>query len=740
MRHFNRFVILLIAFLFTGLKASANDWSDWFAMSDVTFNASTRTMKWKVVMYDDIGYDEMWRSDHGGMTIKVSKDNGSTWVTLGSVSCNSDGDDRKLSVASGAPGSLWGSDYGGSNRKYMYVNWTVPHEYLNCKLKFNMSGTWHYNGPGSNIGVNVTQEQTCSYQFSVSQINWDTSKNRIDVRPNGDVYAYYYLTGSGNSDALAHVVAYTGTNQSNMSWNGVGRITVGDKRENNISFGIDKISGASLKKGFYIRLQYEYWHKTTNNFYGTKTEDFYFPGYPYPSNLSARFDQTSKKVELHWNSNNTGHDQLGYWMVYRDGKFLTRLSESTTSYVDDGMSYEKDVQYTVRWSRQDYAYQTTNYFKGLETSSTVNTSRNVPIEGLNVNSLSDRITIDWNTSSYPSGWGHHFKIFVDDKEVGDLKPSADGQTSFNWQHINKYATIGEVTNYKTDDLDACGPHDYRIEGWVDNVKRSERAIEDQAIGNGVRFTKFSISKGSYEGKVRVSVNVSKISGTSDANLITIERRVAESSDNFVEMYRIQNGSNTVVWDDEEVKPGVYYEYRVSCATECTNGNNPLTAKNDIGFAQSMGTVAGQIAFGSGTAVEGVDVTLTPSGDANEANRQKHSLYLTDQDASCTWQFEGSDYVNEAFVDNDFTLQAWLWPSQVPTSSSTAYTIMDLGNSALMFNGEGLVWKTGNNSVYFRDDDMKLPEHHYSQVTLVRSGANYTAYVINYMDDTLHVGQ
>lgn len=106
----------------------------------------------------------------------------------------------------------------------------------------------------------------------------------------------------------------------------------------------------------------------------------------------------------------------------------------------------------------------------------------------------------------------------------------DNQTSFKWEHRStdkhgqrETSQIDGTNYYYTEEpLNACTPHDYRIEGVIGSNTLSSVTILKKAVGDGTIFYSFDVTKGTYPGKVRLSWHVN-LQGSKEAKTYYIVR-------------------------------------------------------------------------------------------------------------------------------------------------------------------------------------------------------------------------
>ena len=450
------------------------------------------------------------------------------------------------------------------------------------------------------------------------------------------------------------------------------------------------------------------------------------------TNLKGVFNQRDKKVNLSWSVGTIPGNYSDYkWVVYRDGKKIAELAQNVRAYADTGFSNEAKPVYDVYYVSN--FWDVTTRRNDTKASVTVNTTRTMPVKNLKVEQLSDRIVFTWNSDAYPKSFGHKFRIYVNDEKdpIYTLTP-ADNQSAMRWehrttdQHANRQNKVDAATGvpYTEEPLSACSPRTYRIEGVIGDAVLNTYNISKKAIGEGTKFYALDASKGVYEGSVKLSWHVN-LQGTTNAKTYIIERRRAEQeSEAWETLTRLSSSEEYLFYTDATSQPGIYYDYRVTVEDKCDDGTIVNSDMTNIGFAKSTGTVTGRIAYGSsGTAVQGVDVTMTMTNSDGKEAEQYHSIYFSDATGVVTWPYPSSDYAANLFA-GDFSIQLWLYPE---TFSKGLIAHLG-GNAGLGMTAAGQLTFTGGTTTQ-TFSGISLQKEAYNHVVLTRSGTKLKCYVL-----------
>lgn len=151
-------------------------------------------------------------------------------------------------------------------------------------------------------------------------------------------------------------------------------------------------------------------------------------------------------------------------------------------------------------------------------------------------------------------------------------------------------------------------------------------VADGGIEGESAVTSVSASRGTYSGMVRITWEAKQI-GTSPTYYY-VQRRLMSSTDekDYVTLYKTSGVAKTYSYEDATAQAGSYYQYRVQCYRECDDVLTEGIARETDGFALATGIISGRISYGTGTAVQGVKVSLAKtSGSNTDAQQSFHAL-------------------------------------------------------------------------------------------------------------------
>ena len=721
-----------------------------------------------------MGYKEGFMEAGNGLDIWASKDGGSSWEKIINIYTNENFIFFVRNQASGCAkyeNSYTTTEYTVGHYYHQKIRWTLPIQWRNCNIKLKCTGTWckpngsdsgslpekDANGKPKNENLTIFSIAT-PYTFNVRSISWNTGWS---ISPDSTITVPYKFEGtSRNTDGNTHICT-----QIDGGYNS----TIGYKNPNkyangSYTFNLKDID-MNFRKKFTITPYHEFTHdndkdnKNSRKDYKQFASTLTFSPFPIAVIENTEFIQLSNQVKLTWKADNTNYSMGKWdtrWIIYRNGVLIDsvfqRITEEgntnhnynsdtgTYTYIDEKFPNETDLEYEIYYVWRDWPAKTKvaslKSITRAANSNKVNTKRTVPVKEAEAKSYPDSIVFTWTSDHYPSGWGHEFRIYVDNETspIYTITPK-DMQGEFKWihrttdQHSDRQAGIDEHgVPYVEEPLNACGPHTYRIQGVVKDKELVDDKVvfAKRAIGNGTRFYSLDATKGNHPGKVKLAWRVN-LQGSTDAKTYVVERRTAENEDEaWTQLTRMSSKDENLTYDDDTPLPGVYYDYRVTVIDKCSDGTETTNDKTDIGFAKTTGTVSGRITFGSaGNSVVGADVEAKKTGASGESGNQYRSMHFTNNTGSVRWTYPNDTYAANNFSTGDFSIQLWMNPSEltetktVRLNGETCYVGMDANGKLTLVNGA--------NTLTF--NDLKLTAGKYNHVALTRKAGTLTGYLI-----------
>ena len=666
---------------------------------------------------------------------------------------------------------------------YNYIRtfkWELPIEWRNCNIHFMAQGTWtDKDGTTDPHTINSRSDghvrsQKTPYTFTIRKITWNGD---LTISPDSTITVPYKLeTTARNTDGYTRIWTYTNGNWNNK----ISAKEIGNNfNPGTYTFNMHN-AGLSYRKAFKISLDHEFRHDNdlSNNgkAYTTSfTNDVTFNAFPVATLQSAFLpkEEEGKVIKLTWTADITNY-QVGNWgtkwAIYRNGEYCNSIlqnengtaqytdhtgnlvtyntySDGIFTFYDTGFPHEKEVKYEVYYVWKDWNPATAKVSELKSTNyEIVDTELSMPIDNMTVTPSADRIEFAWTSTAHSAGWGNKFNIYMVDKQgtktlLYTIIPK-DQQAAFKWVHrskdISTRRTIEEnpttgsypAIYYTEEPLNNCTPHDYIIEGVIEDVVYNSVTLEKRAIGTGTLFESFEATKGSYNGTVKLTWTVDR-QGSNVTKDYEIHRCVAgQNTGEWDYLETISSNEDRLRYTDDTALPGVFYNYRITVIDRCEDGQEMTNSITDIGFAQTTGTISGRITFGSaGSSVEGVQVYLQKTSTSGDDVTQYHSLHFTGYDSFVTSAYPSNTYAANKFSNGAFSMQMWIYPEKFSENciarlySKTSDNSIGLGMSS---SGK-LFFCDGNTKHEF---DLTLKENQYNHVALTRSGNTLTCYIIN----------
>lgn len=318
----------------------------------------------------------------------------------------------------------------------------------------------------------------------------------------------------------------------------------------------------------------------------------------------------------------------------------------------------------------------------------------------------------WTSQTYDSNNAHNIWFDNDEFTVGYNKKTY----SFPLRAFHDLPVQSGVSG----DVGECYRHDYKLESFVELGREADDSYEfsNKQAAPMIEFTSVEASKGIYKDRVRITANVKFSNAVKGMPRFTVYRRVAESENiTWETIYEQENNSKKLFYYDDAVSPGIFYEYRIVCTAKC--GSDVLVSEtvHDVGFTQILGTVAGNITYGSGTSVADVDVHLTPNDGLNEQNTSWRAKHFATTGGKVQYPMPAGDTFSKLVADKGVTMQMWV---QLEDSLSEQ-KILSLSPTHYLGLKDGqLQWVQGSTRRTFNMPDMKLTstEGYYALLSMV----------------------
>jgi len=283
----------------------------------------------------------------------------------------------------------------------------------------------------------------------------------------------------------------------------------------------------------------------------------------------------------------------------------------------------------------------------------------------------------------------------------------------------------------------CDGYRYKVTISAFGTTFTKETVAETRITGGTQFVEaaesFIASKGELANQVRLQWRVNRLPSNTAPETYRIFRRVANSNDKFIELDYVTSTAATVYWTDNNVLPGVFYDYMVTIYQVCGNTETPKESKLNIGFTQAFGTVSGRVTYGTGgIGTPGVNM-LVKRNDLNDDERQYYSLKSTG--GGQVFDFS-TDNVKEIAASNKWTLQFWVRPDI--TSEGANNLIGTLGSVNLQMDAVSGGYQIKTDGIEASRSEI-IPANRWSHITITRNGNGWNLYtVVDQNPDSIYI--
>lgn len=396
--------------------------------------------------------------------------------------------------------------------------------------------------------------------------------------------------------------------------------------------------------------------------YSTLSDSYTRPAYPQVKEISADYNQTTRKVKVNWNlsaapTQNCIEDNMVLTIKSTDK--ATNTANTTTQNIKymagkTAYSYEFDVplgrsmnyEFRVKRSHTGNSDVWNNAFSK-------STSLDVSTKHSNVTAGSVHAVLDEEAKTATITWQTNGDTWSSGTKAVLTRLNVTSNTTDNIELSKEEFLSGK---YVDDMIMVCNEYRYRLTvkpaeayGTLPTVAAPE-SIMPTSIGNLVAFT---AGKGYYSDRVELAW-----SSKGNFERFVINRKEHGAPDTDYKQIAVTEGNeaqNDYYYNDVNAVPGVVYDYQIKgqvmCSGNLLESDEVLT---DVGFRTPTGDIYGRVTFESGQAVSGAKVSAEPTDGSGVPGK--------------SYVFSGASNLT---VDNDSlmkdatqaaTLQAWVRPT------------------------------------------------------------------------------
>lgn len=426
--------------------------------------------------------------------------------------------------------------------------------------------------------------------------------------------------------------------------------------------------------------------------YSTLSDSYTRPAYPQVKEISADYNQTTRKVKVNWNLSAAPTQNC-----IEDNMVLT--IKSTDKATNTANTTTQNIKYMAGKTAYSYEFdvplgKSLNYEFSIKRSHTGNSD-------VWNNAFSKSTSLDVSTKHSNVTVGSVHAVLDEEAKTATITWQTEGDT---WSSGTKAVlTRLNVTSNTTDNIElskeeflsgkyvddmimVCNEYRYRLTvkpaeayGTLPTVAAPE-SIMPTSIGNLVAFT---AGKGYYSDRVELAW-----SSKGNFERFVINRKEHGAPDTDYKQIAVTEGNeaqNDYYYNDVNAVPGVVYDYQIKgqvmCSGNLLESDEVLT---DVGFRTPTGDIYGRVTFESGQAVSGAKVSAEPTDGSGVPGK--------------SYVFSGASNLT---VDNDSlmkdatqaaTLQAWVRPTAEGTIIEKA------GMYKLAYNDKKIEFSAGTQTL------------------------------------------
>lgn len=393
--------------------------------------------------------------------------------------------------------------------------------------------------------------------------------------------------------------------------------------------------------------------------YSTLSDSYTRPAYPQVKEISADYNQTTRKVKVNWNLSAAPTQNC-----IEDNMVLT--IKSTDKATNTANTTTQNIKYMAGKTAYSYEFdvplgKSLNYEFSIKRSHTGNsdvwnnafsksTSLDVSTKHSNVTAGSVHAVLDEEAKTATITWQTNGDTWSSGTKAVLTRLNVTSNTTDNIELSKEEFLSGKFVD---DMIMVCNEYRYRLTvkpaeayGTLPTVAAPE-SIMPTSIGNLVAFT---AGKGYYSDRVELAW-----SSKGNFERFVINRKEHGAPDTDYKQIAVTEGNeaqNDYYYNDVNAVPGVVYDYQIKgqvmCSGNLLESDEVLT---DVGFRTPTGDIYGRVTFESGQAVSGAKVSAEPTDGSGVPGK--------------SYVFSGASKLT---VDNDqllndatqaATLQAWV---------------------------------------------------------------------------------
>ena len=393
-------------------------------------------------------------------------------------------------------------------------------------------------------------------------------------------------------------------------------------------------------------------------------------GNPRPKNITipdAEKDTYKKKITVKWSADIDNSDHVnrnGAWYIFRqvkdDPTTKRKLGTVADSNRDDfsyddktDLEYGKTYVYTVCYCPKNWTVDSEEDAEGLWGSQETTLERSFSFTSASATAENGTIVLEWTHPSISDASGS--KKYLVQVQRSD-------NASSGWVD---YGSAVAVTSPDTksgtftdDNIEVHKPYYYRLHLYVEERDVYSEDTVTATVESGSFITSFTASRGSYTTSVKLNWTVNQVG--SSPTYFMVQRRPlgSQKESDWAGIYPTSGTGSTYSYEDQTAAPGSFNEYRLMIWNEYKGTAYYNTPETTDGFALTTGVVGGRVAYGSGTAVKDVAITLKATDPDGKELKSFRSLQF-DGTKGLTYQPEDGRVTMEQIFGKNFTVQFYV---------------------------------------------------------------------------------
>ena len=682
------FLCVMMLMAFSVQKASAgDDWNNsWLKQR---FNPVNATLELDIRVYQDWGGSNKGHCgfcdkgyldvDVAGMKIKIDG-SGNKWEKL---------DDGKITGIDKSNIEWLGKLYDENNNKpVFYVRLYIPltQKKINSSESVTYTGKWWREGKSSEQTVSHTVPIKTDYGCTKTVI----TGGRYDVVNNTPGYIINFKKDGKASDySIDSYGSFVLCNSAGQEISGIGSVSA-SKTSGSFFVPTDKMSLDNFSD-YKVKQKYtpSYNKQVT---YSTLGDSHTRPAYPQVKEISADYDQVTRKAKVNWNLSEAPTQNF----IDDDMVLTIKSTDRATNAVE---TTTQNIKYMAGKTAYSYEFdvplgESLNYEFSIKRSHTGNsdvwnnafskhTSLSASAKHSNVTAGSVHAVLDEEAKTATITWQTEGDIWSSGTKAVLTRVNVTTNTTDNIELSKEEFLSGK---YVDDMIMICNEYRYRLTvkpteayGTLPTVAAPE-SIMPTSIGNLVTFT---AGKGYYSDRVELAW-----SSKGNFERFVINRKEHGAPESDYKQIAVTEGNeaqNDYYYNDVNAVPGVVYDYQIKgqvmCSGNLLESDEVLT---DVGFRTPTGDIYGRVTFESGQAVSGAKVSAEPTEGSGVPGK--------------SYVFTGASNLT---VDNDqllndatqaVTLQAWVRAAKEGT------IIEKPGMYKLAYNGKKIEFTAGSQTL------------------------------------------